>query len=166
MARWSVVALQGVIVVALCGSLVVQVAVVWSAIADESPTGIGLSLAVIAVLGVGCLQTIAVCVWRLLTMVGRGTVFSDASFRYVDTVIGAIASGSVLLLAVAVVARAANRSTPGDEVAPGLVGLVCGFALVVAGVALVVYVLRVLLAQAVERDVEARHLQSELDEVI
>jgi hypothetical protein len=51
-------------------------------------------------------------------------------------------------------------------VAPGVVGLVCGAALVVAGVALVVYVQRMLLAQAVDRDAEARALQSELDEVI
>jgi hypothetical protein len=46
------------------------------------------------------------------------------------------------------------------------VGLICGLSLVVAGVALVVYVLRVLLAQAVALDSEAKHLQSELDEVI
>ena len=38
----------------------------------------------------------AVCVWRLLTMVRRGTVFSHAAFRYVDIVIGAIAAASVL----------------------------------------------------------------------
>jgi hypothetical protein len=37
---------------------------------------------------------------------------------------------------------------------------------VVAGVALVVFVLRALLAQAVALDSQARHLQAELDEVI
>ena len=36
----------------------------------------------------------------------------------------------------------------------------------VAGVALIVRVLRLLLAQAVARDAEAQHLQAELDEVI
>ena len=35
-----------------------------------------------------------------------------------------------------------------------------------AGVALVVLVLRMLLAQAVDRDAEAHHLRAELDEVI
>lgn len=51
-------------------------------------------------------------------------------------------------------------------VAPGVVGLACGAAVVVAEVALVVYVQRMLLAQAVARDAQARELQSELDEVI
>jgi len=41
-----------------------------------------------------------------------------------------------------------------------------GASLIVAGVALVVLVLRMLLAQAVARDVEAHHLRAELDEVI
>ena len=40
------------------------------------------------------------------------------------------------------------------------------FQLVVAGIALVVYVLRALLARAVTLDSRAKYLQSELDEVI
>jgi predicted PurR-regulated permease PerM len=99
-------------------------------------------------------------------MVRAGTVFSSAAFRYVDTVIASIAAASVLTFATAVVAAHSNRTTPGDEVAPGLVAIICGASLVVAGVALIVLVLRTLLAQAVALDVEARHLQSELDEVI
>lgn len=67
-------------------------------------------------LGIACLQVIAVCIWRLLTMVRHGTVFSRASFRFVDIVIGAIATGAAVVLAIAVVARFANHSTPGDEV--------------------------------------------------
>jgi hypothetical protein len=50
--------------------------------------------------------------------------------------------------------------------APGLVGLVCGASLVIAGVALIVLVLRMLLVQAVARETEAQHLRSELNEVI
>ena len=56
-------------------------------------------------------------------------------------------------------ARFWNHARPEDEVAPGLVALISGLALVAAGVALVVYVLRSLLMQAVA-------LQTELDEVI
>jgi hypothetical protein len=67
---------------------------------------------------------------------------------------------------IAVVAAHVNRTTPGDEVAPGLVGMVCGAALVVAGVALIVLVLRMLLVKAVDLDATARHLRSELDAVI
>ncbi|MCG8656008.1 DUF2975 domain-containing protein [Yimella sp. NH-Cas1] len=100
------------------------------------------------------------------TMARRATVFSHDSFHYVDGVIASIGAGSLLLFAVAVVARFANHSTAGDEVAPGVVGLICAASLVVAGVALVVYVLRALLAQAVTLDSRAKYLQSELDEVI
>lgn len=168
MNMWVVRALRGVIVIALTGSVVVQVAMVallWLD-TDEAPTGIDIALTTIGVAGVATLQVVAVSIWRLLTMVRCGTVFSPAAFRYVDLVIAAIGVASILVFAVAVVARFANHATPGDEVAPGLVGLICGLALVVAGVALVVYVMRSLLVQAVSRDVEAQQLQSELDEVI
>ena len=165
---WVVRVLRIVIVIALVGSVVVQagmVALLWLD-TDEAPTGTDVALTAIGVAGVVTLQVVAVSIWRLLTMVRRGTVFSTAAFRDVDRVIAAIGTASVLVLGVAVVARFANHATPGDEVAPGLVGLICGLALVVAGVALVVYVMRSLLVQAVSRDAEAQELQSELDEVI
>jgi NhaP-type Na+/H+ or K+/H+ antiporter len=75
-------------------------------------------------------------------------------------VIGAIAVASVLTFGIAVVLA------PGEAVAPGIVLLVCGASVIVAGVALIVLVLRMLLAQAVARDVEAQHLRAELNEVI
>lgn len=165
MGRWAVLALRVVIVIALLGSVVVQAVMVplmWMDL-DDAPAGVRVSLAGIGILGVGCLQVIAVCIWRLLTRVRRGTVFSPDSFRFVDLVIAAIATGAALVFAIAVVARFANLGAPGDEVPPGVVALICGFALVAAGVALVVYVLRV---QAVALDAEAKLLQSELDEVI
>ena len=168
MRGWLVTTLKAVIAVALVGSAVVQVvmvALLWLD-TEEEVTGIRVAFVVIGVLGVVTLQVIAVCIWRLVTMARHGTVFSPAAFRYVDTVIGSIAAGAALILAVAVVARFANHDTPGDEVAPGMVALICGFALVAAGGALVVYVMRVLLTQAVALDSRARHLQSELDEVI
>jgi hypothetical protein len=168
MSRWVIRTLRVLIAIALLGSAVVQAVIValrwWGT--DQEPTGIEVSLAVIGVLGVATLQIIAVCIWRLLTMVGRGTVFSHAAFRFVDLIIAAIGAAAVLTFSVAVVARFANHAVPEDEVAPGLVGLICGVALVIAGVALVVYVMRTLLAQAVALDSQAKHLQSELNEVI
>lgn len=163
-----VVMLRAVIAIALAGSLVVQAVLLpllWRDL-DDVASGIRVSLVAIGLLGVACLQVIGVCIWRLLTFVRRGTVFAHASFRYVDAVIAALGVASALVFGVAVVARFANHATPGDEVAPGLVGVICGFALVIAGVALVVYVLRALLAQAVALDVEPKHLRAELDEVI
>lgn len=162
MADLAVLALKAVLAVALLGSLVVQgvlVPLLWQDL-DDAPAGVRVPLIVIIVLGIACLQVIAVCLWRLLTMVRRGTVFSHAAFRYVDVVIGAIALGSVLTFGIAVVLA------PGESAAPGTVGLICGVSLVVAGVALLVLVLRMLLVQAVAIDSRARDLQSELDEVI
>jgi Protein of unknown function (DUF2975) len=169
MGKLAVLALRVVIAFALAGSLFLQcvIAVVTvRGLDEEERLDVLLPLVVIVLLGILTMQVTGVCIWRLLTMVRRGTVFSHAAFRYVDIVIGAIAAGSVLLFGIAVVAAYSNRTTPGDEVAPGVVGLICGASLVVAGVALIVLVLRTLLAQAVATDAEARHLRSELDEVI
>jgi len=168
MGRYVIRVLQLVIAVALVGSVVVQAVLLPLLWVDMEGLATGARVTLVAsfFLGVVCLQVIAVCILRLLGMVRRGTVFSSAAFRYVDVVIGAIATGSVVVLAVAVVLAVLNRTTPGDEVAPGIVGLICGLALVVAGVALVVYVMRTLLVQAVETAARAEHLRSELDEVI
>jgi hypothetical protein len=168
MGTWTVRVLRVVIALAFLGSLVVQTVLVpllWLDL-DGAPGGVRLPVIVVVVLGVATMQVTGVCIWRLLTMVRRGTVFSPASFRYVDTVIGAIATASVLTFALAVLAARSNRTTAGDEVAPGVVALICGASLVIAGVALIVLVLRLLLVQAVALDTEAKHLQAELDEVI
>jgi hypothetical protein len=168
MGKWAVLALRVVIATALVGSLVVQLVMVpllWLDM-DAAPAGVRVPFVAIVVLGIVTMQVTAICIWRLLTMVRQGTVFSHVAFRYVDITIGAIATASVLTFGVAVVAAYSNRTTPGDEVAPGVVALICGASLVLAGVALIVLVLRMLLVQAVALDYEARHLQSELDEVI
>jgi hypothetical protein len=114
----------------------------------------------IVVLGVLTVEVCTVCVWRLLTMVRRGTVFSSAAFRYVDVITGAIAAASVLAFLLGVVLA------PGEAVAPGIVLLIGGAGLLIAGIALIVFVQRMLLGQAVARDTEATSLRAELDEVI
>jgi hypothetical protein len=55
---------------------------------------------------------------------------------------------------------------PGEAAAPGVVALVCGVSLVVAGIGLIVLVMRTLLAQAVALDARAHELRAELDTVI
>lgn len=162
MGKFTILALRIVLASALAGSLLVQgvlVPLLWADL-EEAPAGVRVPLVVIVVLGIVTMQVTGVCVWRLLTMVRRGTVFSHAAFRYVDIVIGAAAAASLLTFGLAV------TLAPGEAVAPGVVGLICGAALVIAGVALIVLVLRMLLAQAVALDAEAKHLQDELDEVI
>jgi len=166
MNRATDVVLRIVLAIGLIGSVFVQAVMVPLLARDldedfgEDVSQVAVPIVVIALLGVVMVQVCAVCVWRLLTMVRRGTVFSSGSFRYVDLIIGAIACGSLLLLALGVVLA------PGDSAAPGIVLLSGGASVLVAGIALIVLVQRVLLAQAVARDEEASSLQSELDEVI
>src|SRR5688572_5633068 len=106
MGTWAVRALRIIIAIALTGSVVVQcvlVPLIWIDMDDARPE-IRIPFVAIVVLGVATLQVTAVCIWRLLTMVRRGTVFSLAAFRYVDIVIGAIATASALTLGIAVLA--------------------------------------------------------------
>lgn len=165
MGRLAVLALRGVLAIGLAGTLFVQTVMVALFAADLEDFGADLvarrvPILSIIVLGILTIQVTMVCVWRLLTMVRRGTVFSHAAFRWVDIVIGAMAAASLLAFAMAV------TLAPGEAVAPGIVGLICGVSLMIAGVGLVVFVMRTLLAQAVARDAEAKHLRAELDEVI
>jgi hypothetical protein len=166
MGNLTILALRIVLAMVLAGSLFVQ-AVMVPLLATDLNEDFGSDVAdvsvpfiVITVLGIVTIQVTVVCVWRLVTMVRRGTVFSHAAFRYVDVVIGAVAAASLLTFGLGVVLA------PGETVAPGVVLLIGGLAVIVAGIALIVLVMRMLLAQAVARDAEAHHLQAELDEVI
>lgn len=100
------------------------------------------------------------CVWQLVTMARRGTVFSHAAFKYVDIILVAMAVASMLTFSLGVLLA------PGEAVAPGMVLLIGGAGVLIAGVALIVIVLRTLLAQAVAREAQAKELQAELNEVI
>jgi hypothetical protein len=165
MGNLTLLALRIVLAMVLAGSLFVQ-AVMVPLLAidldglDPEYAYLRTPLIVIIVLGIVTIQVTLVCVWRLLTMVRRGTVFSHAAFRYVDVVFGAVAVASLLTFALGALLA------PGEAVAPGIVLLIGGLGVMVAGGALIVLVLRMLLAQAVARDAEAHHLQAELDEVI
>jgi hypothetical protein len=162
MGKLTVLALRIVLAIVLAGTLLVQAVMVPLLASDlDGPDAVDVRVPVVVltVLGILTIQVTGVCVWRLLTMVKRGTVFSNAAFRYVDVIFGAVAAASLVTFAFAVLLAP-------TDVAPGIVGLICGAALMVGGVALIVLVLRMLLAQAVARDAEAQHLRSELDEVI
>lgn len=87
-------------------------------------------------------------------------MFSHAAFRYVDVIIGAIVAAALVWFAVTAV------NAPGQRDDPGVTLIMGGIGLAILGVALIVLVLRMLLAQAVARDVEAAEMQAELDEVV
>ncbi|MFE2593715.1 DUF2975 domain-containing protein [Streptomyces anthocyanicus] len=163
MGKITMVALRTVLVALLAGSLFVQTVMV-ALLADDMEGGVladrRVPILLIVVLGIVTAQTVLVCVWRLVSMVRRGSVFSDGAFRYVHIVIGAFTAAAVLVFALGVVLA------PGKAVAPGVVLLLGGVSLAVFAVALIVLVLRMLLAQAVAREVEATRMQTELAGVI
>ncbi|GAA1249602.1 DUF2975 domain-containing protein [Streptomyces javensis] len=163
MGQLAVRALRAVLVVVLAGTVFVQALMVWVLASGSDPEDGSLPLTplrVITILGMGSAQVALVSVWRLVTMVRRGTVFSHAAFRYVDAVIGAIVAAALLWFAVTAL------NAPGQRDDPGVTFIMGGVGVAILGVALIVFVLRMLLAQAVARDAEASQMQAELDEVI
>ena len=165
MGRLTVLSLRVVLVALFAGSVFVQTVMVFLLSRDLADTdervGYGPApIVVILVLGILTAQVVLVCVWRLVTMVRRGNVFSTSAFRFVHIVIGAFTAAALLMFALGFVLA------PGEAVAPGVVLLIGGIGLAILGVALVTMVLRTLLAQAVDRDREAARMRAELEEVI
>lgn len=161
MGKLAVSALRVVLGMVFLGTVFVQAGMVWALAAKPDDGSLPLTpLRVITILGMVAVQVALVCVWRLVTMVRRGTVFSHAAFRYVDGVIGAIVAAALGWFAVTAI------NAPGQRDDPGVSVIMAGIGLAVLGVALIVLVLRMLLVQAVARDGEAAELQAELDEVI
>ena len=165
MGRLAVLALRLVIVLMLAGLLVVQLMVLPALgldIEDGGPEVAHLrwTVPVVAFLGIVTVEVALVCIWRLLTLVRRDTVFSPQAFRYVDVVIGCAVTATLLAVVLSFVLA------PGEAVAPGLVLLVVVAGAGTALVALLVLVLRILLAKADALDTTATTLRAELDEVI
>ncbi|WP_433515085.1 DUF2975 domain-containing protein [Nonomuraea sp. CA-143628] len=163
MGKLTVLALRAVLGVVLTGTVFIQVLMIWTLISGNDPEDGSLPLTplrLITILGMLSVQVAVVCVWRLVTMVRRGTVFSHAAFRYVDIVIGAIVAAALVWFAVTAI------NAPGQRDDPGVSVIMAGIGVAILGVALIVRVLRVLLAQAVARDGEAAQMQAELDEMI
>lgn len=163
MGKATILVLRIVLVLVFLGTLFVQAVLVPLFGVDLGEAGAeavrGPVLAIV-VLGILAFQVCLVCVWRLLTMVRQGTVFSSGAFRYVDVVIGALAAAALLLFALGTVLA------PGEGVAPGIVLLIGGMGVTVAAGALLVLVMRALLASAVDTATEAAHLRTELGGVI
>ena len=109
--KLTVGALRAVLVVVLAGTVFVQASMVWALATDPEDGSLPLTpLRVITILGMVSVQVALVCVWRLVTMVRRGTVFSNAAFRYVDVVIGAIVAAALVWFAVTVLNAPGQRA--------------------------------------------------------
>jgi len=119
MGNLTVLALRIVLAMVLAGSLFVQGIMVPLLAVDldglDSDYGyLRTPLLAVVVLGIVTVQVTVVCVWRLLTMVRRGTVFSHAAFRYVDIIFGAVVVASLLTFALGVVLAPATRLPRGS----------------------------------------------------
>ena len=107
-------------------------------------------LTAVAVFWVLCTQVVVVATWQLLTLVKRDQIFSDASFGWVNAILGAIAAAWVVL--VAVFLYVGFRATD-----PGLPLLLFLLSVGVAVLGLLMVVMRALLRQAttLRTDMEA-----------
>lgn len=155
--RWAIAPLRAALVV-LFGILVVlqtfSLPGQFRHMAQENPQDAGWRwpLTLIAVLCVVCAQVVVVATWKLLGLIRVDRIFSPAAFVWVDAILGAVATGWMVLLGIFL----AVGFTADDPGAPMLL-----FLLTVAGavVGLVLVVMRSLLQQATD-------LRSDLEAVI
>ncbi len=123
MGRLAILALRAVIALMFASLLVVQGMVVPAIGRDLEEAGPDVAhlqwpMMIIVFLGVLAVQVALVCIWQLLTMVRRDTVFSAAAFRYVDIIIGAAVGATLLAIVLSFLLA------PGEDVAPGIVLLI------------------------------------------
>lgn len=151
MSRPAGVVLQGVLALGLVLMLAVQVLVLPAFAADAArrypeAAFLEVPLLVLAIATLACVQVAAVCVMALLRLVGQEKIFDPAAYRYVDVFIGATTVASVLVLGTSLYVSATVGSPA--WVSGGL------SALVGAGVALLMVVMRALLRQATTQHAE------------
>ena len=99
-------------------------------------------------------QVILVCVWRLLTFVFHDTVFAPQSFRWVDAIIASLVVAGVIVVVVGMTVISDAQAGSPFLALMGMLALIT-----LAGLALVVFVMRGLLVQATS-------LRQEMAEVV
>ncbi|MCC9196936.1 DUF2975 domain-containing protein [Arthrobacter sp. zg-Y820] len=81
-------------------------------------------LTALAVLAIACGEAALLCIWRLLTLAGRGAFLTSRTTRWVDALILSLVAGTGMLAAISAV-LAADPQTGGGGPAVGL-GLMAG----------------------------------------
>ncbi|PRB67152.1 DUF2975 domain-containing protein [Arthrobacter sp. MYb213] len=165
MSAFSTLALRIVLSLIFAGSLFIQCFMIPLIAMDMADLPaefayLRISLLSYAVVALLIVEISCLCVAKLITRVRRGTVFTAASFKFVNVIIAAISLGSLMTFVLGTI------MAPGDAVAPGVVLLVGGFGVLLAGIALIVWVLRQLLFQASTTEAQAAALRTELGGVI
>lgn len=97
-----------------------------------------------------CVEVVIVCTWRLLTLVVKDRIFSEASLRWVDAIVWAVFAGWVVLVGLSAFV-VLNADDPG----PPMVLLLLSTGVTVLG--LLLLVMRALLRRAtvLRTDLEA-----------
>lgn len=129
------------------GLLAVQVLMVATFLHEAAQNDGSLPIPVLVVVGAACIQVIAFCTWRLLSMVRAGSIFTEDAFRWVNGILWALGSALVLWCGFAAVMGYLARFTDAD-IPPGIVLIIGILALAGVVVFLLVVVMRALLRQA------------------
>lgn len=111
---------------------------------------------VVQELEVLCFQVVIVCTWKLLTMVQKDRIFSEASLGWVNGIVWSFVAGWLILLSLAVYLTAFIYFTP-ELRDPGIPIVLFGMVLIGAVLVLLMVIMRALLRQAttLRTDMEA-----------
>ena len=156
----AIVLLRVLLVVIAAGVLLAQVVIVpvlGGILADRSRLDVAALVYSIAAIAVGvCVEVALVAIWALLARVGRGAIFTERAFRWVDTIIGSgvVATAIVVGIGAHIVLVIEPRLD-----APGLDLIVIAAVVASATFVLLMVVMRGLLRSATA-------LQAELEEVV
>ncbi len=103
-----------------------------------------------------CFQVVIVCTWKLLTMVQKDRIFSEASLSWVNGIVWSFVAGWLILLSLAVYLTAFIYFTP-ELRDPGIPIVLFGMVLIGAVLVLLMGIMRALLRQAttLRTDMEA-----------
>jgi hypothetical protein len=153
--RWAVTALR-VFLVALFGILVVletlSIPGSYMHMAEQNPSQASMMWPsiIVSVFWVVCVQVVIVATWKLLTLVRKDLIFTEAAVKWVNVMVWAIAAGWVVLVGVFV-----WLGFNADD--PGVLVLFFLFTSAVSVIGLVLVVMRALLQRAttLRADMEA-----------
>lgn len=155
--RLIVFLLRAVLVVAALWLVVILTLSMPGGLSDEPalvriPVQIALSAVIL------CVLAVIVCIWRLLTLLRRDRIFSEASRRWVDAIVWALGIGWSVLAVLAITATSIIYFTP-ELRDPGVPMVLFGIVVLAAVPVLLMLVMRGLLRQATD-------YRAELEEVI
>jgi hypothetical protein len=158
MQRSTILVLKTLIVALVAMLLFCQIAVVpqvaaQSALRYPEIDYLAIPGTIVGVAFLVCVQAVLICVWRLLSLVRRESIFSERAFPDVDTSLAAVAFATILVLVTLIVLASTGHATA-SIVLLCLLGVVVG-----VGLCLLIVVMRGLLKKA-------WRLEQDLSEVV